>query len=336
MEKINEIEKSNIIQIFLRSKNYRQYNIPVAKALGRIEYAVLLTDLIDQFYHLQEEGKLVSHIKYGDGLMYYMVKQAYERCAICRDSFDSGLDLFIKLGFIKDSVRFGTPPKRYFRLDLHALNEWLFSNINYKERNSAVQRAETRSLKSGIPQTNEYKNESNNESDIRFKERMAKSDDKKNERPPDKDSSSFKNQKFVSFDPFSYKLRNGNPLSMIMARTLAKKMKDAKESEIIKANVEWYENQIDSGASPLKHEAYLQFAITKNLAQKYDRNSKNSLYAKFMKEENKSLGIKILKSVVQLDKRDGSKYESISLDLPEKTFSIILENFIETQKKEEK
>jgi hypothetical protein len=319
--------KTKIISLFLRSKNYRQYNIPIAKSLGKIEYAVLLTDMIDQYFHFEDENTLVSHPKYGDGLMFYTIDKAYERCAMNRDSFDSGIKLFIKLGFIKDYVLFGMPPKRYFRLDFEAIYEWVIQNNSTNLRNSSKQFAETRKLICGNPQTYESNNESKKETNIRLQ-----ADGKESQ----KSSSSLKRQEIVSFDPFTYQLADGKTLSPIMAKTLAKQMKDPKLLSLILANVSWYESQIQKGNTPRKHEAYLQSAITKNYAAKDNGSASNLLYARFLKEDLNLDGMKIMKTVVQLDKKDGSKPESISLNLPEQTFASILDNYIKNIQNKEK
>jgi len=278
--------KTKILQLFLQSKNYRQYNIPIAKALGKIEYAVLLTDMIDQFFHFDVEESLISHPKYGDGLMYYTIDKAYIRCAMNKDSYDSGIKLFIKLGFIKDYVLFGWPPRRYFRLDFEAIYDWTIQ-INFTElRNSSKQFAETRKSICGNPQTYESNNESKKETNIRLSPHPP---------APSKDSSSSKRQEIVFFDPFTYQLADGKTLSPIMAKTLSKQMKDPKLLPIILANVSWYESQIQKGNTPRKHEAYLQSAITKNYAAKENGSASNLLYARFVKEDMNLDGMKIMK-----------------------------------------
>ncbi len=329
---IDPSDISTIIVELLRSKNFRQYNIPLAKKLGRIEYAVLITDMLDEYLHYHENGDLISHIKYGDGLMYYTIEKAYDRCAMNKDSFESGLKLFIELGFIKDVVKFGNPCRKYFRLDIKAICTFISSNKDYSLRNSSNKFAETRKQVCGNPQ----RNESNNESKKKSNNRLFSHQQSKKIHPKSEKSSFSKKQDIVFFDPITYVLKNGQRLKPQTAKTYAKKMQDPKQDFIIRNNISWYEKQIEAGISPNNHEAYLQNAINKNIAGKIDRSYKNDFYAKFMKEEHRDLGINIKKSVVQLDKRDGNKYESISLDLPEETFANILENFINTQRNKEK
>lgn len=329
---IDPAQKAVVIAAFLRSKNFRQYNIPLAKSLGGVEYAVLLTDIIDQFFHFEEEGTLVSHVKYGDGLMYYTIEKAYERCGINRYSFESGMKLLIDLGYLKDVVKFGSPFRKYFRIDFEMIFELIISNKNYSLQKPANQHAGTSKLVCRNQQTNESNNESKKDPNNRLSPQMPV----KKIQPKSEKSSSLKKQDIVFFDPMTYVLKNGYRLKPQTSKTFAKNMHDAKKDFIIRNNVAWYEQQIEAGIDPENHEAYLQNAINKNIAGKVDRIDKNNFYAKFMKEEHRDLGINIKKSVVQLDKRDGNKHESISLDLPEETFSNILENFINTQRNKEK
>src|SRR6185503_20609238 len=105
---------------------------------------------------------------------------------------------------------------------------------------------------------------------------------------------------------------------------------------IILTNIQWYEDQVKKGAKIKKHEAYLQSAISKNRAAKDNKIASNLIYARFLKEDRNLHGINILKTVVQLDKKDGSKPESISLNLPDETFSSILDRYVKTMENKEK
>lgn len=317
-----QMHKASVIKSLLTHKGYRQYNVSVSKRLGGIEYAVLLNDLIDQYDHLEETDQLVSHLKYGDGLMYYTINQAYERCGISKDSFEAGLKLFISLGFFSCVVKFGIPPKRYFKIDLGKIYDWLFSNNVYNLRKPANCIEETRKTFCGNPQTNDKENDIYNNTYNRSTPPPSTSKEK---------SSSYKNNKIV-FDPTTYKLKNGKNLKDITIKSYLNKMKDPVQRHRIESNVIWYENQVDSGLKPDNHEAVLQYAITKDMARVSNAAWTNETYAKLMKEEHKLNGLKILKTVVHLDKMDGSKPESVSLNLPHESFSSIIDNYISTTK----
>jgi hypothetical protein len=311
----------------LSHENYRQYNVPIAKKLGGIEYAILLNDMLDQYKHLMSKNMLVSHVDYGDGLMYYTQAQAYERCGISRKWFESGLKLFMKLGFLSTIVKFGAPPKRYFKLDVLAIYDWKTSNKDYIMSQGANRNVPKDKSKCPKGHTNDIYNDSYEDS----KDRYPPSPPKNSTLSP-----SLKKEKIAFFDPLTYKLKNDQPLKQITARSLAKKMKDPVQEAIIRANVNWYEEQIESGVIPrTSHEQFLQFAISKDMASQANTCWKNDAYARFFKDENKLRGLKILKTVVQLDKMDGSKPESISKNLPEKTFCSALDNYHQIMKNKE-
>lgn len=145
-------------------------------------------------------------------------------------------------------------------------------------------------------------------------------------------SPSQKNKEIVkeidSFDPFTYVLRNGQTLKKITAGSYRKKMKDPYLREKILSNIRWYENQIDSGVIPKKsHEAFLQFAITNDMASKGNSSSNNEIFAKIMQQEHNLDRMKIMKTVVQLYRRDGVLWESVNKNLPEETFGKIIEEY---------
>jgi len=328
MSQITSQQKQILVRAFISDERFRKYNVDIAKRLGGIEYAILLNDLVDQDAYLTRENILVSHVKYGDGLMYYTQAQAYDRCGINRDSFESGIKLFIDLGFIKDAVVFGIPPKRHFKMDLVAIYDWIFSNKDYKMRKPANQDGETRKSICGNPHTNDNYNESKKKSINRSTPLPPQ-----NETPTKNKSSSFERERIGFFDPLKYKLRNGDLLKQVTARSFLKKMQDPLMAKIISANVAWYEKQMDEGIKPKKsHEAYLQWAIEKNMAAKEDVKWRNEMYAKVMKEEHKLSGLHILKTVVQLDKKNGSRPESISLNISETAFSDAVDAYITQQK----
>jgi hypothetical protein len=221
------------------------------------------------------------------------------------------------------------PQKRYLKLDISAIYGWAFSNNVCRVRKSANKLAETRKHVSGNPLRNDKENDSYSIPNNRLC-------DPPPPKPIPKKSPSLKKHEAVSFDPFSYKLKDGSPLQEITAKSFAKKMKDPKQAFLILSNVEWYEKQVEKGIKPKSsHERFLQFAISNDLASKENIIANNDLYAQFVKDEHKLNGIKILKTLVQLDKKNGSKPESISKNLPEITFSNIIDNYVKHMKLKE-
>lgn len=134
-------------------------------------------------------------------------------------------------------------------------------------------------------------------------------------------------QSTAFFDPFTYRLRNGEKLDIRTARSFAKYK--GKELEKLVANVAWYEKQIDDGKQPkTTHEKFLQWAIKTNMAKSETDAWQNSLNARFMQAEHNLKGMKVMKTVVQLDKKDGNRPDSVSLNLPTHTFDNILQNYL--------
>lgn len=138
---------------------------------------------------------------------------------------------------------------------------------------------------------------------------------------------SFKRQITAFFNPRTYRLRNGEPLSYRMQKALDKY--SPREEERLLPNVQFYEEWVDSG-KPIKktHEAFLQHCINEDLARKNEYSLKNDLYAKFLKAENEAHGIEILQKVIHLRKSDHEEPQSISKELPPRTFENILDNYI--------
>lgn len=133
-------------------------------------------------------------------------------------------------------------------------------------------------------------------------------------------------QSTAFFDPFTYRLRNGDKLDLRTARAFAKYSGDALKKLV--ANVAWYEQQIDKGTVPkTTHEKFLQWAIKKDMAKSESDIWQNDLYARWQKEEHRLHGMTILKTVVQLDKKDGNRPESVSKALNSASFAAIIDNY---------
>ncbi len=210
----------------------------LAKNLGKIEYAVLLQDMITQYKHFRNAGQLISHLTHGDGLMYYTIEKAYERTGIKKDSFNSAIKLFTKLGFFSKICKFGIPEKYYYILDHQAIYAYINSNNNYKQRKSSVHTAESRSTVCGIPPGDKKAIKENYLRNIDIDSASA--------------SPSNLKKNVALFHPKDYILADGKRLKPITINALIKKMKDPRKNEIVLRNVEWYENQIAMGIKPRK------------------------------------------------------------------------------------
>jgi hypothetical protein len=303
---------SNIVDTFISDCNFRKFNIVVARELGSIEYAVILNDMLDQYNYLTRENKLISHLKYGDGLMFYTQAQAWDRCAVNRKPFETALKKFIYLGFIS-VVKFGMPYKSYYKINKEAIGEWL-SNLSYslsKRSNKHVQRS-----KQACPKEQTYDKENDNEY-------VSKNIDIPTATPK---RSPLNKCTSTVFDPSTYELRNGQSLSLRTQRAFAKYT--GKDREKLLRNIFLYENHCDEGKEiKTTHEKYLQWLISKDLANSQGAMDINRRYAEFVRAEHGERSgvinnMQILKTVIKIDQ------ESISLNLPVETFADILDNYI--------
>ena len=142
-------------------------------------------------------------------------------------------------------------------------------------------------------------------------------------------SLSSKGQLTAFFNPRSYRLRNGEPLSLRTQNAFCKYSED--ERKRLLANVQYYEEYVDSGGLiKTKHEQFLQVCINKDLAMKRENSEKNDLLARVMKEEFKMNEMSILKTTILIKKSDCEEPLSISKELPNQTFTSILDNYINT------
>lgn len=154
---------------------------------------------------------------------------------------------------------------------------------------------------------------------------------KENDNNVNDDRSLHKCDSIVSFDPQTYRLPDGSPLSLQMRRGLAKYSEE--DLYKLRSNVAYFEDQVRKGRKPhTTYERMLQDCIKNNYAGKQNNVQQNNLYARFMKEEYKLRGLTILKTVVQLKSSENEPPQSISLSLPAQTFSSILDKFIENNK----
>lgn len=123
----------------------------------------------------------------------------------------------------------------------------------------------------------------------------------------------------VFFDPTTYRLANGEPLSQRMQRALAKYEGKAKQN--LTANVLYYQKQASNPKVKIdNHERYLQKCISENYAGSQSNLLNNELYANLISEENKLFDIQILKSVVRVSRRGKEGYISLKKDLDPQKF----------------
>lgn len=155
--------------------------------------------------------------------------------------------------------------------------------------------------------------------------------DNRNDNNVNEYRSSHKLDSIVSFDPQTYRLPDGQPLSLKMRRSLAKYSESDRQK--LHANISYFEEQVKKGNKPkTTYEQWLQACIKNNYAQGENNAWQNKLYATWVKEEYKMSNLIILKTVVQMKKNSNEPAESLSFSLPPETFNLILDKFIENNK----
>jgi hypothetical protein len=128
----------------------------------------------------------------------------------------------------------------------------------------------------------------------------------------------------IVFNPKTYRLLDGNLLSIRMQRALAK----YSDKALVLDNIKYYENHAKNSKTPiLFHEKFLQYCLSENHAMKEVYRSQNQLFAKLILTEKKVYGMIVLKTVVKF------KDESISLKLPPEQFKKTLEHILNRHSK---
>lgn len=146
----------------------------------------------------------------------------------------------------------------------------------------------------------------------------------------EEDRSLDENSSIVSFDPETFRLPNGKPLSLRMKQAIAKYSNEDRQRLI--ANICYFQEQVKKGHPMNNPEAYLQNCIKYNYAQKETNAWQNRMYAIWAKEEYKLRKLEILKTVVRFKRSEFEPPESISFSLPPESFILALERYIENNK----
>lgn len=109
----NKIENTNATDclFWFYNKNYRTYNVEVARALGSIHAAIVLSEIASAFDTFREQGNLTK--KDGIEWVYITHESLEERTILSRKEQDTAIRTLESFNLIKKRV-IGIPPKRYF------------------------------------------------------------------------------------------------------------------------------------------------------------------------------------------------------------------------------
>jgi hypothetical protein len=100
---------------FLNHGSYQIYSRIVATYCKSVTAAIMLSELINRYEYHASHDELDSHPKYGDGWFYLTMDKCEERTCLSRKEQDHALKILKDHNFI-ESVCFGLPAKRYFRI----------------------------------------------------------------------------------------------------------------------------------------------------------------------------------------------------------------------------
>lgn len=146
---------------WLCQDNYRTYNIEVARKLGSIQCAIILSELASKHRHLQKKGELYCDEKNGDGWFYFTHEALTERTFLTRREQDSALSTLISSGLIEKKI-IGLPAVRYFKLNINNILE-LFktdsNNVYILYENAKLDCTKTPNQFGGIVQTGHIEKE---------------------------------------------------------------------------------------------------------------------------------------------------------------------------------
>lgn len=101
----------------LDSGSFRTYQIPVARYLGSVNAAIMLSELINRhkYHHSREE--LIHCPKNGGNWFYYTVEMGTERTFLSDREQATAIKTLIEKNIVEARV-FGLPAKRHFRLKI--------------------------------------------------------------------------------------------------------------------------------------------------------------------------------------------------------------------------
>lgn len=112
--KPNIIQKGTLLSL-VNGNNFRCYNIIIARALGSVHAAIMLSELIQRYEYHQEKNELITSPK-NEGLwFYYTQEKCEERTMLSEREQRASLSILENLGIINKCI-IGVPGKRHFQI----------------------------------------------------------------------------------------------------------------------------------------------------------------------------------------------------------------------------
>jgi hypothetical protein len=107
---------------WLYADNYRTYNVHVARKLGSIYAAILLSEIASRYKYHKEKHELEIDSE-GNGWFYFTQEEIERRTTMSRKQQDTALEILVSKGLIEKKVM-GLPAKRFFRLKADEINKF--------------------------------------------------------------------------------------------------------------------------------------------------------------------------------------------------------------------
>lgn len=118
----------------LNGENYRQYNVTIARAIGSVNAAIMLTELVQRHQYHENRDELIESSKTEGKWFYYTQDTAEERLGLSRSEQDVALKKLESIGLIKKII-LGVPGKRHFQINVNKIVEI----TKYSKKHSRLQ-----------------------------------------------------------------------------------------------------------------------------------------------------------------------------------------------------
>lgn len=113
----------------LDSGNFQTYNRQVARELGSVNAAIMLSELVNRYNYHKDKNELKNFEKYEGTWFYYQVEKCTERTVLSDKEQATALKILAPFNlFEKKSI--GIPAKRHFNLDIPAIIAFITGSKN--------------------------------------------------------------------------------------------------------------------------------------------------------------------------------------------------------------
>ena len=142
------------------SGNYRTYNIKIAQELGSVNAAIMLSELLNRYNYHKGEGELANFKKYEGVWFFYQIQKGTDRTCLSDKEQASAIRILEKLKLL-EKRQIGIPAKRYFNLDLKAINDFINGSNNIsrtaKKAELETTKRQNRKCQNGVPKEEHHK-----------------------------------------------------------------------------------------------------------------------------------------------------------------------------------